>query len=271
MPPRYQHHPPAAFHLPPNYAKCHAAEAEWEHRHCRRQRRHLEIFKARLGIETSSLQSSQHPWTSLTLGSKAADSLIDPRSSSSTLDTRRDCCPAGNAAVRGRVPTPGPTKLGGGGATAAAAAAAAAAAGKQQQHQQQQLLQSKSPQSPALSPLSRSQSEGRLPNLSQPHSPPKDGNGGNRGCRGATSSTMPPKTSSTSMSQLWRNALDVAAAAPGDAAKLGSDDDLAAWLCATEALNQEDVTKLIGHVHGKVLKARARRKRAQSELRALGE
>lgn len=90
------------------------------------------------------------------------------------------------------------------------------------------------------------------------------------GSRLSTAST-PPRTSSTTLSTLWRRALSTPALGTIDEASaaatmgtnrgkaLGSRDD-EDWWGATEAIPKEELVRLVEHVHAKVLGERRRRK-----------
>eukprot|EP00928_Gymnodinium_smaydae_P056148 TRINITY_DN39578_c0_g1_i1.p1 TRINITY_DN39578_c0_g1~~TRINITY_DN39578_c0_g1_i1.p1 ORF type:complete len:226 (+),score=46.00 TRINITY_DN39578_c0_g1_i1:67-678(+) len=80
-----------------------------------------------------------------------------------------------------------------------------------------------------------------------------------------SSSRAPPRTSSTSMSLLWRRAVSTPALKePGGLAVVTKEQE--EWQRASEHLAPEELSRLIEHVHARVLKERQRRKRLETEL-----
>merc|ERR1740117_1712870 len=90
-------------------------------------------------------------------------------------------------------------------------------------------------------------------------------------------SSRPPRTSSTSMSTVWRRALSTPALQDGGSTAGGSgrpwglhpapySKDEEEWNAASANMPAEELARLIEHVHSRVLKERRRRKTAEHEL-----
>merc|ERR1712087_118632 len=92
--------------------------------------------------------------------------------------------------------------------------------------------------------------------------------------RGRTPSTAggPPRTSSTTLSTLWRRALSTPAlhdgAATGDAAKKRATED---WYCSAGGdIPKDELVRLVEHVHGRLLQERQRRRELEADLSKRG-
>jgi len=87
-----------------------------------------------------------------------------------------------------------------------------------------------------------------------------------RGCRSllASSHGGPPATGSTSMSSVWRRAISTPALGNSE----GRDTTDEAWQCGSDGLGQEELARLVEHVHGRVLRERRRRQLVEAELGA---
>mmetsp|Transcript_22988 Transcript_22988/g.36722 ORF Transcript_22988/g.36722 Transcript_22988/m.36722 type:complete len:212 (+) Transcript_22988:27-662(+) len=83
--------------------------------------------------------------------------------------------------------------------------------------------------------------------------------------RALSTSSGPPRTSSTSLSCLWRRALSTPAL-KGNAV-YGSEEWMAADIA--DGLDQDELARLIEHVHSRVLRERERRREVESNIEAL--
>mmetsp|Transcript_99557 Transcript_99557/g.280911 ORF Transcript_99557/g.280911 Transcript_99557/m.280911 type:complete len:239 (+) Transcript_99557:167-883(+) len=88
---------------------------------------------------------------------------------------------------------------------------------------------------------------------------------------GASASSRPPRTSSTTMSCLWRRALSTpgrTSDSRGGHAPLSAEDEQE-WQAATDHLAPEEFARLVEHVHSRVLRERRRRRQAETDLTKL--
>lgn len=90
--------------------------------------------------------------------------------------------------------------------------------------------------------------------------------------RSLSTASGPPRTSSTTLSCLWRRALSTPALRDGetrDGLPLGLSLQEYVTRDLSDGLDQEEIGRLIEHVHSKILQERRRRKDAQADLAAV--
>merc|ERR1712046_89535 len=90
--------------------------------------------------------------------------------------------------------------------------------------------------------------------------------------RALSTSSGPPRTSSTTLSCLWRRALSTPAIGDSDA-RISDGRTMEDWLTSdmAESLDKDELARLIEHVHTRVLRERRRRKEIEAELGTVKE
>eukprot|EP00929_Paragymnodinium_shiwhaense_P005578 TRINITY_DN10774_c0_g2_i1.p1 TRINITY_DN10774_c0_g2~~TRINITY_DN10774_c0_g2_i1.p1 ORF type:complete len:216 (+),score=65.74 TRINITY_DN10774_c0_g2_i1:137-784(+) len=77
-------------------------------------------------------------------------------------------------------------------------------------------------------------------------------------------STAPPRTGSTTLSSVWRRALSTPSLENGGKCDFTAEQE--EWNAASAHMGQEELARLVEHVHARVRRERRRRKQAEAEL-----